>query len=196
MCQEILKISDPSSSEDDLMSAVKAAIYQDPIEFYNIEKIIDLYPHLIPYTVDAIVKEFERDESRMNSAFLRKACSKYKKVFRTYLRNDYFRIQAARLLCAIDPKSGLFLSKELLKPSSGGEPVFTQTVMWLSDKIPRPQFLDMLHKYSSLGPFARSSLAWLLYSKAIIDGEERRASMKHLAAGELDPLLAKLLRSR
>ena len=194
---DLLKqISNPAIDEDKLKQFVKAAIYAKQIDFSWLSSIVDLYPHLIPYVVDAIVKEDERDASRLDASFRKRAVAKFRSIFRVYARNDYFRIQACRLLCTIDLRCGEFLSKELLKLNSGGEIVFSQAVHFIGGKIPRPRFLDMLGKYHSYGFFARSSLAFALQRGVVIDGDERRAQMKHLASMELDPFLAKLLRDR
>jgi hypothetical protein len=189
------QVSNPAIDEDTLKRFVKAAIYAKRLDFTWLSQLIDLYPHLIPYVVDAIVKEHERDATRLDADFRKRAIAKFRSVFRVYGRNDYFRIQACRLLCAIDARAGDFLSKELLKLNSGGEVVFSQTIYFMADKIPRPRFLDMLAKYHSYGFFARSSLAFVLQRACVIGADERRAQMRNLASMENDPFLAKLLRA-
>ena len=195
MAALLAKVANPNSTEDALKQFVKAAIYAEKLDFSWLQKIIDLYPHLIPYVVDAIVKEHDRDASRLDSGFRKQAIAKFRAIFRVYARNDYFRIQACRLLCTLDRRCGEFLSKELLKLTHGGEVIFSQAVYFMEDRIPRARFLDMLARYSSYGFFARSSLAALLQRGCVIIGDERRAQMKNLGAGELDPFLTKLLRA-
>lgn len=193
---ELLKnVSNPNSTEDALKQFVKAAIYSASIDFIWLEKVIDLYPHLIPYVVDAIVKENDGAAARLTPQFRKKAVAKFRSIFKVYSRNDYFRIQACRLLCALDSGCGPFLSKELLKLTNSGEVVFAQAIYFMEGNIPRAQFLDMLGRYHNYGFFARSGLASLLQCGKVIGGDERKAQMRHLSASELDPFLTKLLRS-
>jgi hypothetical protein len=190
----LLEIENPDTTEDRLKYFVKAAIYADAPEFSWLDKATDLYPHLIPYTVDAIVKEHARDNSRIDSNFSRQAVSKFRTIFRRYERNDYFRIQACRLLCHMDKGAGSFLSKELAKLNAGHEALFSQIIGFLGNSIPRPDFLDFLARYNSYGPFARASLAFAVKNGAILSKDEQRAQIKHLQGVEVDPFLRQLLR--
>lgn len=191
----IRKITDPSTPEDDLKNFVKAAIYAENPEFRRLADVIDIYPHLIPYIADAIVKEYERDSARLGKQYLKNAVSKFRQIFRVYDRNDYFRIQACRVLCVIDSKCGDFISKEIIDLKSGGEIVFSQSVLLMGSRIPRARFLDLLSQYSSYGFFAKMSLAFVLQKGLVLTGDERRAQMRHLMTAELDAFLSKLLRS-
>jgi len=192
---EISMVSDPNVSEENLKRFVKAAIYAEQPEFSWLEKIIDLFPHLIPYVVDAISKEWERDKGRFNTVFCSKCISKFRSIFRVYSRNEYFRIQASRILCSMDVKCGEFLAKEILKLQSGGEVVFSQVIYFLADKIPRSQFIDMLSRFQSYGIFSKTSLAFILQRGLVLPQDERRAQMKNLSKFELDPFLQKLLKN-
>lgn len=194
LASEISKVSNPSISEEDLKRFVKAAIYAAHPDFSWLENIVDIFPHLIPYVVDAISKEWERDSSRFDVTFRKKCIAKFRSIFRVYTRNEYFRIQSCRLLCTIDSKCGEFLAKEILKLQSGGEVIFSQVVYFLSGQIPRSQFLDMLDRFQSYGLFSKASLVFILQRSLVLTQEERRAQLKNLAKFELDPFLLKLMR--
>ena len=194
LAKELEKARDPNVSEDDLKNFVKAAIYANAPDFSWLERVLDLYPHLIPYIVDAIVKEFSRDKSTFDKPYVKKAIAKFRSIFRSYSRNDYFRIQACRLLCEIDVNCGEFLSREILKLNTGDEVVLSQVVYFLKDRIPRSRFLDMVSKFSNYGTFSRTSLGYILYKELVLKQDERRAQMKNLSKFEFDPFLLKLLK--
>lgn len=194
LSRELEKARDPTVSEDDLKNFVKAAIYASTPDFSWLERVLDLYPHLIPYVVDAVIKEFNRDKATFDKAFLKRAVAKFRTIFRSYSRNDYFRIQACRLLCEIDKNCGEFLSMEISRLNSGEEVVLSQVIYFLKDRVPRSRFLDMISKFSSYGAFSRTSLGYILYKELVLKQDERRAQMKNLSRFELDPFLLKLLK--
>lgn len=191
----LLEIRKPNASEDRLKFYVKAAIYAENPSFDEIKKVLALYPHLIPYVCDAIVKEMSAEGVLHDLKFQRQAIAHFRAVFRNFPKNDYFRIQAARMLCSADSKCGAFLARELMKVETSREVLFSQIVYMAKDKIPRSAFIEMISKYSSYGYVARTSLLFILMEGLILKDEEQRAQIRHLRKVEVDGFLNQLLKS-
>ncbi len=195
LASELAKASNPNVTEEALKDFIKASIYAVQPDFSWLSQILEIYPHLIPYVVDAIVKESENNNERFDEAFRSKAIDELRSIYLKFPRIDYFRIQAVRLLCQIDPNCDDFLSKELLKLKGSEEILFSQIVQFLGSKMPRGRFLELLGHYGSYGPCSKASLAFALKRGLVLTGDERSANIKNLSHGELDSFLKQVLRT-
>ena len=190
----LAEIRRPNTPEERLKLYVKAAIYAESPTFESLKEILDLYPHLIPYVCDAIIKETSESGTIQEIQFKRQAIAHFRSVFKLFQRNDYFRIQSARLLCSIDDRCGEFLSKQILNLDASREVLFSQVLYLMGDRTPRSHFNEMLSRYFSYGYAARTSIAFMLAGSVILKDEERKAQLRHLQRSETDAFLNNLLK--
>jgi hypothetical protein len=193
--QLLKEISQPSCQEDKLKLYIKASIYASQPNFVFIENALSLYPHLIPYACDALIKETGDDGIIKDDKYCKSAVRYFRNIYRKFLNNDYFRIQIIRLLSQIDSDVGSFISKEIsnIKPSQDIQ--FSQTLYIAGQKLPRVAFLRMLSNYHSYGYVARTCLIYCLVKGNILKDEERKAQIRNFKRTEPDGFLNKLLKS-
>ena len=152
-----------------------------------------MYPHLIPYCVDAIVREYQRDLAKFDDEFLKAAAIYFRTSFDGYARNDYFRIQCARCLCTIDDGCGDFIGLRLRDMNAASEVVFAQLIQLLGDDLPRPTLLALVGKFNSYGKLAQTALVHALTETAILKEDELRPLQRNLYQTQQDPFIKRLL---
>lgn len=194
LAQSLEAIRDPSTDEDKLKDHVKAAVYAPKPTFEPLQNTLNIYPHLIPYCVDAIVKEYTQNLEKFDDNFLKAATIYFRKCFEAYARNDYFRIQCARCLCAIDDDCGEFLGLQLRDMNAASEVVFAQLVLMLGQDLSRNTLLALLEKFGSYGSLAKTALVRALTAGGILSEDERRPLQKNLMAAEQDKFIKQLLK--
>lgn len=190
------EIQDFGVHEDRLKEFVKAAIYSAKPDFSWLKGIIERFPHLIPYVVDALDKEFGRDDSRFDDEFRDVAAEEFRSLFSEYSRNDYFRIQCARSLAIVDGQFGDFLSAEILKMEPTREILFSQVLYRLGTSLKRSTLLKLIDRFQSYGSIVKFAVVWCLKTPSILSKDESRAKIKALSKGETNAFILRALKEK
>lgn len=189
------EIKEPNCPEDKLKLYVKASIYAAQPSFSDLESAISLYPHLIPYVCDALIKEMNGAGVINDHSYRRQAIRHFRKCYRNLNRNDYFRVQIIKFLCEVDNSIGQFISSQIFNVKPSQDIQFSQTLYLVRDKLPRSTFLRLLSNYHSYGYVARTCLIYSLVKTHILSDEERKAQIRNFKKTEPDGFLNKLLKS-